>query len=89
MSQILKTAAKGARMAPLCGGFRGSSPAQQAMMICEGMATHSLAVLRDVFGQRLPFVVSNHLLLKGVSVHSSSSSISEYDVTKAGAAWLG
>ena len=61
ITQLLKTAAKGARMAPLHGGVRGSGPAQQALMICKGMATHSLAVLQDGLGQRLPSVVSTPL----------------------------
>ena len=34
------------------------------------MATHSLAVLRDGFGQRIPPMVGNHLLLNGVVVHT-------------------
>ncbi len=56
-------------------------------MICEGMATHTFAVLRAGSGQRLPSVVSNHLLLNGVVVHSSSL-VSDSDVTETGGAWL-
>lgn len=88
ISQIFKTAAEGARMAPLYGGVRGSSPAQQAMMICKGMATHSLAVLRDGFGQRLPSVVSRRLHMKGVFVHSSNISVGDNDVSEIRGIWL-
>ena len=88
ISQIFKTAAEGARMAPLYGGVRRSSPAQQAMMICKGMATHSLAVLRDEFGQRLPFVVSRRSHMKGVFVHSSNISVSDNDVSETRGIWL-